>query len=206
MKREVVGLAIMLLMILPAVGADLIEPGMKVIRVNNYINNLDDFPDYTFIAAAEISPVCGRIEIVSSNEMPGDFYKFCSVSVYAIEKDKFSEPLIGSINQKLQSGDISGPTAEDLEEAKTLFDSIEKKEVIRDYEYYKEIPESNSQEEINNYYTIDLEQVKMEPDRENVEADELGGRGNISPYAYIGIPLIALLIILLLVLRKRKKK
>ncbi|MGF7119251.1 hypothetical protein [Methanobacterium oryzae] len=89
MKKKIFFSIIFLLILLSTTSvafADVIEPGMKEIKYYYKISNIDNYPDYIFLAHGTPSPT---VEIVNSSEF--SFYKFSTVSVYAIKKSDFSE-------------------------------------------------------------------------------------------------------------------
>lgn len=89
MKRKIVFsfIAILFLLSLPSVAfADIIEPGMKEVKYYYEISNIDNYSEYVFLAHGTPSP---SIEIVNSSEF--SFYKYSTVSIYALKKSDFNE-------------------------------------------------------------------------------------------------------------------
>jgi len=96
--------------LIPAAFADVIEPGMKNINYNYKISNIDDYPEYIFLAHGVPSP---SLEIITSKEF--SFYKLSTVSIYAVKKSDLNEEELKNMddlqnffnnNSKLISSDI----------------------------------------------------------------------------------------------------
>jgi hypothetical protein len=66
--------------------ADVIEPGTKEVKIYYNISNIENFPEYVFLIHGNPSP---SLEIINSSEFT--FYKFSTVSIYAIIKKEFNE-------------------------------------------------------------------------------------------------------------------
>lgn len=77
----------------PAAFADVIEPGMKNINYNYKISNIDDYPEYIFLAHGVPSP---SLEIITSKEF--SFYKLSAVSIYAVKKSDLNEEELNNMN------------------------------------------------------------------------------------------------------------
>ena len=178
--------------IMPMISADIITPGFHGISVNNYITNVDDFPDYVFVSAPGkgSGPGLGNCEvkIIGEDKNVGDYYKHCLRSIYSIPKEKFDANLISQINYD----ENRNYTA--MEEK---WNSMEKTEVIKNIDTYQEVPDSSTINVINNYYTIDLDSLKTEPDNKVIDRNNL-------IYIYILAPLIVLIIIAIILLKRRK--
>jgi hypothetical protein len=76
----------------PAAFADVIEPGMKNIDSYYIITNINDYPEYVFLAHGTPLP---DIEIINSCKF--GFYKLSTVSIYAIKKSEFNEEELKNI-------------------------------------------------------------------------------------------------------------
>ena len=176
---------ILALMILPMISADVIMPGYHPIGINNKIININEFPDYVFISVGE-GPMC-NMEVIK-NGLISEQYKFCSISVYAISKEKFDEENL----PVGKYGDI-----EDEEKVSNYLLDIGAKKVIEKIDTYQEVSDASTVKVINNFYTIDLNQVKVKP-------DEVKTTRNNLIYFYIIIPIIAILIISYILIRRRK--
>ena len=156
------------IMIFPVVSADIIIPGTHPIRINNQINNLQDYPNYVFIVVSK-GPVSdllveGEINYVKEDgtiETP--YYKFSQISVYAIKKSNFNEEEIKNLEEK-------DNYKESLEE---YFDSINAKEVIKNIEHYNVVSDASTINEENNYYTISLDITNEVPDNKDIERNYL---------------------------------
>jgi hypothetical protein len=198
MKNKLLILFSLCLIVLPIASADLINPGYHGITINNYIDNLNDFPDYVFVSAGEGPPgMCvpiyniNHIQIVGSDGKIGNqYYKACQISVYAIPEDKFNETKIEKINSEEES--MSS------QEVISYFESIGGKEVITGISTYNEVSDASPVKEENNHYTISLSQVKIEPDKRDVPK-------NILIYLYIILPIIAILIIVFILIKRKRK-
>lgn len=66
--------------------ADVIEPGMKDVKIYYQASNIQNYPDYVFLIHGSPYPT---LEVINSNEFT--FYKFSTVSIYAISKTNFNE-------------------------------------------------------------------------------------------------------------------
>lgn len=89
MKKKILFTTIFLLILVSTTSvafADVIEPGMKEIKYYYKISNIDNYPDYIFLAHGTPSPI---VEIINSSEF--SFYKFSTVSIYALKKSDFNE-------------------------------------------------------------------------------------------------------------------
>lgn len=190
MKYNLLILFSLCLVILPIVSADIITPGFHGISINNYIENINSYPDYVFVSDGSLGTGMCPLQLVSNNgKISGDYYKFCSVFVYAIPKNKINETKINEMNGERDLGD---------EEIKAYFESLGGKEVIEGVQTYSQIPVISSIKEKNNYYNVSLNQVKTEPDRHKILRNAL-------IYVYIIIPIIAILIIAFILIKRRRK-
>jgi hypothetical protein len=103
-KRFVV--ATFILFMLPFILADIAPlPGEKDIPINNQITNIGEFPNYIFFATADNeNPGPGfrmcPLEIVSSNgSVIYNYYKLCSISIYAVLKTDMTESKLKEMNE-----------------------------------------------------------------------------------------------------------
>jgi hypothetical protein len=188
MKRGVI--VLLVLIVLPVISADIAIPGTKNVEINNYITNINDFPDYVFFSSGNLGPGMCPIMVVGSDGRISDYYKFCDVSVYAVLKNNFNEEKINEINSD---------ESYNQENISQYFDSINAKEVISDLEVYKTTSIISAETSKNNYYSIELEKVKTLP-------NSISKEGDYRIYVYLAIALIALTIITLLVVKGFKKK
>ncbi len=74
--------------------ADVINPGMKEVKIYYQVSNMENYPDYVFLIHGTPSP---SLEIINSNEFT--FYKFSTVSIYAISKTNFNENELKNMNE-----------------------------------------------------------------------------------------------------------
>lgn len=192
MRSTIVFGLILVLLIVPLVSADIIIPGTKTITISNKINNINDFPDYVFISGSTEGPgsgMCGLDVVGTDGLILPYYYKFCAVSVYAIAESDFDQVLIDQLNNG---------SYYNYELALELFEAIPKIEVIKNIRTSKVVSESSIIQKINNFYDIDLEQVKIEPDRIDTEKNYL----KLS--LYLLISLIAIILIILILVRRKK--
>ena len=194
LMKQIIIIFALIFLILPFVSADTISTGYKGISIDNKITNINDFPDYVFVSVGStgLGPGIGMCppKIISKDGMIGEYYKRCSVSVYAIEKSKFNESAI-----YVNKTDYSDTKDRDLKIQNYLDENA--KEVISGIGSYTQVPITSTKKEINYYYTIDLNTIKTSPD------DKMIVRNNLI-YYYIGIPIIALIIILIVLLVRKK--
>jgi hypothetical protein len=188
MKNKIFILLLLCLVALPIINADVIMPGYGGIDVNNYITNIDNFPNYVFISAGEIGIGMCPIQVIENTGRIGSYYKFCGVFVYAIPKENLNETKIEEMNLQENMGD---------EEIRDYFNSIGGKEVIKNIDTYEEVHKTSPIEGKNYYYEISLNQVKTTPDRIEILK-------NNSIYLYVIIPIIAVLIIVYILIKRRK--
>ena len=205
MRKAIIGMmsGIFILSVLTAnAKADIIRPGYEPIEVNNYIKNINDFPDYVFVGVSFLGErmmgMCFPLQIIGSDgKILGGGYKFCNADVYAIEKDRFDEALISE-----GGGSIGKYNESQLEEyegrLKNYFSLNGVKKVIGSVNFYTAVPVTSTQKSIANYYTIDLSKVKTEPDEIDKERD-------YSIYIYLGAALIALVLIIVSIVKKMRR-
>ena len=137
------------LLILPLVSADIITPGFHSIDIENRITNLQDYPNYVFVSAGSISTMC-PIKVISQEGLIEPYYKLCSISVYAIEKEKFDENILNA--------------TEIPENAKVVITGIQTLKSVSSY---------SSETLVNNIYTVDLNAIKDKPDNTITESNYL---------------------------------
>lgn len=188
MRKKIIYALLFLLLIISFTSADTISPGYRGISINNYIANINDYPNYIFVSGGGIGTGMCPLKIINSDGKIDSYYKFCNVFVYAIPKDNINISKIDEMN--LEEG-------LELEEIKSYLYSIGGKEVLNNLGTYKQIPITSPLEEENNYFNVSLSQVKIEPDKTENPKNNL-------IYFYILIPIIALIIIMLIIVRKRK--
>lgn len=187
--------------IFPMVSADIIMimPGYHGISINNYISNMNDFPDYVFVSGGNENWGFGTsmcpIKEIGGDGLIESYYKFCSISVYALEKSQIATEILENIQDETFMYSMNHTEAENY--LQEFLISSNAKEVISDIRTYKEVPVASIQTDINNYYEIDLSQVKMVPDTEEIEKSNL-------VYLYIVVSLVSLITIILILIKRRR--
>jgi hypothetical protein len=183
--KKIIFLALVLsLLSLPLINADLITPGYKNIEIKNIITNLNDFPDYYFLSVC--SEPMGRVFVIGPEGDMGACYKFSELEVYAVNKSGFNQTYLEGLMKQNRSA------------ALTYFETSNSIKVISNVEFYKNVPIGSTEGSITNYYTIDLNKLKEQPDKKQIERNNL-------IYGYILVPIIALIIILAIIILRRKK-
>jgi hypothetical protein len=85
------------LLIFPlAVSADVISSGYKSVRYCFRVENINDYPDYVFIAYFQ-NPMGGH-KVINQNDCI-TFYKFSNPTIYAIKRNDFNEGEISPSQQ-----------------------------------------------------------------------------------------------------------
>ena len=187
MKEYALGLMILLL-VLPLVSADIPSPPNpteKTIPIVNKIENINDFPDYTFFATANIGqgPGVGMcpIQIVGEDGLIAyNGYKLCSVAVYAVKNSDFA-----SLNNM------------DDAQKESYLNSKNVTKVIDNIYSSEEVLVTSTQDSITNYFNVSLDSSKTEPSSKVIER-------NYSLYYYLLIPLIAIIILAIVLIGRRK--
>jgi hypothetical protein len=182
--------AIKIILAITIVSADVITPGFHGISIGNYIENIEDFPDYVFVSGGWIGTGMCPLKFIGEDGEIDSYYKFCSVFVYAIPKDNFNETKLQEMNTKDNMGG---------EEVKAYFDSIGGKEVIESVNTYSEVPVVSSLKGIKRYYEVSLNEVQESPTK------TVRVRSNIV-YLYFLVPIIALGIIVWIIIKKKRRK
>ncbi len=184
-----------LLMVMPFVNADVINPGYRVIGVENKITNLNDYPDYVFVSGGDYSAgfgvsQCPIYKIESDGLVTGDYYKLCNIAVYAIKKDYFNESILNRPN-------VNSAEWNSYEQfVKDYFNSANVKLVINDLKTFAEVPESSTQKSIIYEHTLDLSNKNAVSKKETIRNDLI--------YVYIIVPIVALVVIGVILLRRRR--
>jgi len=187
--KLLLGAFILIVLVLPAINADSIEPGYKGISINNYITNVGNFPEYIFVSSGNIGPGMCPIQRIAENGEISGYYKFCSPSVYAIPANKFDNEKVLEINNNTNTTN---------EQVVEYFISIGGKEVIKEINTYEQVSVSSTQEEKTNYYTIEsLEKTIEEPNKVLTE------RNYSQIIIYLIISLVALILIITFIKRKK---
>lgn len=186
-------LAIALIVVLPMVRADMPDPYSHPLEITNIITNIQDFQDYVFFSVGgfgedRVNP--NTFFVIGDDGIIPGYYKFLTVSVYAVKKSNFEEfnktitPMIAEDNETLA-----------FQEFNDYINSSSAK-VIDNVDNWENVPNSDTRESITNEYTIDPEIIKKVPDKVIIEKSAL-------IYVYIIVPIVALLIIVLILTRRR---
>lgn len=185
----ILGLILSLIMfILPMVSADVPSPPdpiHKTIPVINNIANIDDYPDYTFFATANIGqgPGIGMCPIQTVGEdglIDTTYYKFCSIAVYATKKSDFEE--VKNMNES---------------QIEDYLNSSKVTKVIENIYDSEEVLVTSTQDSITNYFNVSLDLSKTEPSNKVIER-------SYTLYYYLLIPLMAIIILIVILIRRRK--
>jgi len=96
MKGSLLPVCLMLicLSVVP-VYVDVIDPDEKEVQTSYQIINLDSYPDYVFLLYGY--PFYHDIVVLNSSQF--SFYKFSTLSVYAVEKSNFNEDELRQLNE-----------------------------------------------------------------------------------------------------------
>ena len=132
-----------------------------------------------------------HISLIKSNKTSPYCYKFSQLDVYAVKKDRLNLQDFkngGYLNEKKISTD---------ENLTNYLNGLGVVRVLENLEHYKTVPDSSIEKDINNYYTINITQPNIEPNK------TIKNKNNLV-YYYIFIPLIAIIIVVLLLLKRRK--
>ena len=213
MKKKLIFLFCLIFILIPSiVTADLIAPGTKYVYYSFKISNMDEYPEYTFIAYFQ-NPVGGH-EVIEQGESIS-FYKFSNPKIYAIKKSDFNEEDIGTDdleekeyfenNTKLIPSEIVIYSVSSA----SLNDPVEKitdiLEIVNLDDNNLEIRYSKVQytyvDETTEELDYQTDDIRPEPSKEGI-MPMLFAR-----FWYVILPIMALVAIaLILVLRKRRKK
>jgi hypothetical protein len=198
MKQPLILMGLAMLFLIPFVNADVLMPGTHSVNVNNVITNINDFPNYVFVAYGKAGDqpcmVGARAQVIGNEGRIPGYYKFCTVSVYAIKKTDFNE-------SKLTS-DIPSYNSSYESYQKSVLDflnSDKSQEVISGVISYNAVSDSNPKTSETNSYNISLDKILSAPDKKDIVIE-------LNPllYVYIGTSIVAFVaIVLILVLRKR---
>ena len=186
MKKTIIICAILVMLILPMITADINTPGYEPIKINNKVTNLEDYPNYIFVVVGE-GPMEEYLKGEQLNYVKEDgsfetsYYKFSIVNVYAIKKSTFNEDVLRDM---------------DKDELINYFNSSEVIRVLEKVNHYEERHISNPNRIENNFYEVSITETKYQPDKTENEM-------NFLIYFYVLVPLIALILILLII-KKRK--
>lgn len=208
MNKLIILSGLLMLIILPMISADLIQPGYRPIEIQNKITNINDFPDYVFVSAGSLggNPEGFGTDMCPVMKVPVEgtilsYYKFCTVSVYAIGKDKYNDEILFGYNSSKYTdkyGNVNATLAKEYSIELKDYLKSNAKEVITNLDSYEEVPEVSTQEFKVNNYALDLGKTLTEPNKIDM------GRNNLT-YLYMGVAILALIIIIGVIIYKRKK-
>jgi len=183
-------IVLFLILVLPIISADVITPGIKSIPVLNYIENIDDFPNYEFVSWGGI--MC-NIDFIKRGDPAGGGYKFCSGVVYAFPKGNANITEIRLIDSSRKTLEEKNITLEEYLDSKGAI------RVLKNLNNNMGAPESSALKAKVNYYKIDLDSVEETPYKVRYKFE----------YSYlifyILTSLIALIIIMIILMRRRKE-
>ncbi len=205
--KSFVSLMLIALVLMPIVSANMIViDGRRGIEVKNFITNLNNFPDYEFVSLSTQEYLSYRYGFKKSSEVSGgprlpvdmvrenglipspSFFK-----VYAIHKNDFDEDFFRNI----MSRDIDyiqyWANQSKMEE---YLNSVGIKIIESRESYGGRVPYLSIKEGVENYYSVNLNMAKYNPDRVVNTTNDLG-------YFYLIAPLISLGIMIYLIRRKK---
>ena len=197
MDEKLIGMLVLALLAFPFVSADTIEPGERPIEIVNKITNIGEFPNHIFIKGLSTNAFRGpglgmcSVEKIGEDGIISGSYKFCGISVYAVEKSKWN----GEEAQKFGYDPGEDVTNEMYLE---FLESMDAKEVITNIFSYEVVPESSPIKGKFNTYEVGLNKVLTVPSNINRNSD----------YAqlliYLAISLLALMAIIFILVRGKK--
>jgi hypothetical protein len=179
MKKIVV--IFFLIFLIGFVSADIVDPGTKRIEIQNTVTNIQDFPNYIFIAYGNLPNMCPP-QIIENDGKINPAYKFCIISVYAIQKSNFNLTIIQDENKSKISD---------------FFNSSNVIKVLEGIQTSKVIPVTSSEKVIMKTYEINLSKTIIDPKDTVIENNNL-------IYLYIILPVIAIVIIAIIVIKRKK--
>lgn len=189
MKRQLILSSLLIFIVLPFVSADIVTPGFHGITINNRISNIADFPEYVFVSGPSSDGGIGLgmcpLKVIEERGVVDQYYKFCTISVYAISKANFSLDAINEINN-----------AENYELSVNKLNSLEKIEVLSGLNNYKEVSILSPQTNIERIFEINLDSLIQTPSQEKVKT-------NFLIYFYIFVPLVALIAVGVIIWKRK---
>ena len=187
----------MVFLVLPVIRGDMAVLGYHSVKINNYVTNINDYPNHVFVVSGH--GLCLQyIGLLQESGNVPQFSKNCQATIYAVEKTEYNLHIIDNIeNETDYYKTQTDPNKANYSIIRNIFESLSKTEAIKNVISEKQIPDSISLEEEDRYYSIDLNQVKEEPDK----TDRRGGYFKELLYALLSS--IALIIIMIIVRRKQ---
>jgi hypothetical protein len=205
--KSFVSIALIALMLLPMISANMVVIyGKRGIEVKNFITNLNDFPDYTFVSTSEqgyLAYRSGLGEPMKTSRdigLPVDMIRDSGLipsssffDVYAIHEDDFDEDFFKKVMHYDNMYIEYWVNESKMEE---YLDSVGIKVIESRESYGGRVPFLSIKKGVENYFNVNLNMVKYSPDRVVKITNDLG-------YLYLIAPLISLGIIIYLVRRKK---
>ncbi|MCZ3364296.1 MULTISPECIES: hypothetical protein [Methanobacterium] len=189
----------------PVVFADVIEPGMKEVKLYYTISNINKYPDYIFLIHGTPSP---SYEIINSSEF--SFYKLSTVSIYAIKKSNFNETELSSnahfYNYFKNNPDIirSNIKLDGSYKQVNINDPLEKACVLLDINSINGSTMEINKSKIIFTYTDGTSQEKIFKDQ-NI-TPEPSNKSNLAlELWYIVIPVLAIIAIVIIIISRKFK-
>jgi len=157
------------------------NPVFKDVPVENHISNMDNFPDYVFLAYGDNIPSMCSPKIIEGDEpVSSSFYKLCSISVYAVKTSDFDSSIL---------------TNENFSQVQDYFNSSEAVKVIEGLSFSKTVSITSTEDKVVNSYNISLN--SLVPPEPKIER-------NYWIYLYLIIPIVAILIVVIILIKRRK--
>ncbi len=206
MKRILVfSLLCMLLLAANPCWGDVIEPGTKEIPLYYQIENIDNYPEYFFLAHGIPSP---SFEVLNSSEF--SFYKLSMVYIYALPESEFNPVELeneddSQINAFFQNDsrliksnlELSG-TFDTVPES----DKLEKAVMILEIDSLNDTELIISKKQMKYYFTDGTQQVMDFQNQENIPQPL--NAPEVSEYLlYILLPLLALGVIIFIIWKRK---
>jgi len=187
--KSVFGFILGMILVSALASADIMPLGFKGIDVENKIVNLNEYADYVFFSAGRISPQMCPIKIIDEAGIVPSYYKYCDVSVFAVQKNKFNEDELNKYANNFNSTEQGY-----LEYIKEYVNAKGGKEVLSGISTYITVPITSTEKSRIVEYKVSL--------TNKGSSDVIVGRNNLV-YWYGGASLIALMVILYLIFRRK---
>ena len=179
---------LILIFLINFANADLIEPGYTYLGTTNIIDNIQDFPDYTFLSIC--NPPMPRVSIIPENGiLPDSCYKYSALSAYAIKTEEFN---ISELNEL----DLCKRSINCFED---YFNQSKFIQVIPPMQHMLYVPITDVRKEIINHFNISIEDASKMSKKTKTEYDW------ILLITYILLSLIALFFIIRIIKNRIKK-
>jgi hypothetical protein len=180
-------IALILIILLPFVAADVILPGQRPIMIKNIITNTSDFPDYRFVQIGYLGDKVGncQIRMLAQDGIVVTGYKFCRYSIYAIRDQYFDDKITG-----MQDDDLAKYLASD-----------NVKKVAENITGYAEVLSSSAIDNITKYYAVDLNNAQT---GKTYNDETTTYQYNSYLYIYIIIAVLAAAAIIIYLVKRRQ--